>query len=244
MSLLLLLGTSTTSSETPDFDYTTIPGLLAEFNATAGVTDSGGHVTTWTDQINSYTYTAAGSARPQTGVRTVNGKNFLEFDGVANTMTGSSALYGVGAANNTIVDVYISDDTVTNQRLMSGNVGADVRLESYLEFFSNRIAANNRASYGPARLTVTPDTNVHAVIRHRNGTTLSLYQDGGIPATTTSFNVTCDNLHLGSSGTGGQFFNGGFGLQLIWPRALTTAELNTLGNGLATNFGITWTTIT
>lgn len=56
--------------------------LWLDASDTAKITVSGNSVTQWQDKANNYNFTQATSAKqPQSGTRTINGKNVIDFDG-------------------------------------------------------------------------------------------------------------------------------------------------------------------
>jgi hypothetical protein len=95
------------------------------FTADAGVTSSGGNVTTWTDQINSFALTAVNNPQLTTSA-TLNGENVIQFDGTSNYVYSAGTLASLASGDFTILSVYNLVGVGSNGTIMGVNhfVGA------------------------------------------------------------------------------------------------------------------------
>lgn len=218
-----------------------VAGLLAWFQAdnAGSITSSGGAVSQWNDLSGggNHLAQATGANQPTTGTRTINGRNVIDFDGtndyMAVTMTSDATPY-------TIIFVGRLDTTASQQNIIDGSGS------------SNRavLLCSNSAKYGMygAALrssTVTPSTtNAEIVIGIFNGSSSVMYVDGGASvASGDPFEGAYVGLTVGSRYDGAVNFNGIIGEVLIYNSALSSTDLNSIGDYLATRWGMTWTAV-
>jgi len=130
--------------------------------------------------------------------------------------------------NNTAYQLLSADDGTNRMRFRQADADPDV--------FSFDMGATLN---GPAS-----DSSWHIWSFQVNGVS-SIIRDGGVSKATGSMGThNPDGLTVGSSETATLKWIGDFAELLIYDPTLSTADLNQLGNYLATKFALSWTTIT
>ena len=218
-----------------------VAGLLAWFQAdnAGSITSSGGAVSQWNDLSGNGNHLtqAAGANQPTTGTRTVNGRNVIDFDGTGDyldvTMTSDATPY-------TFIFVGLFDTTAVQQNVIDA-VGS-----------SNRavVLCSNAGVYGLYAATLTASavapstTNAGIVASIFNGASSAMYVDGGTSIISGNpFEGNFVGLTLGARHDGNLNFNGVIGEVLIYDSALPSTDLNSIGDYLATRWGMTWTAV-
>jgi hypothetical protein len=204
------------------------------------ITESSGSVSAWADKSgngNNATQ-GTGSAQPTTGVRTLNGKNALEFDGGDYLSADSlSSIFSGSDKPTTIFLVCSSVDVLTQQYVfLAGNDASVTPLNGALYNGGTAIFGTNRRDDGSTIKSVTSGTvvnytpNVFAIVN--TGTSVDLYFDSSLVVDGGDLDVaaaTIDNFTIGASDRGGivgQYFNGVMGEGIIYDRALSTSEIS------------------
>jgi len=227
-----------------EFTPLEIPSLVLWLDAST-VTGSGG-VAVWSDLSGNGNDATQGTTanQPQTGTRTENGLNVLDFDGSNDYMILPSALYTLSDGNNTIVTIFRTDSTITDQRLVSGSDdGANSRVMQRLNSGSS-IQLRNTSGGSTVSLSTSYDTtNVHILVQRRSGSTLQGYYDGStVTGSGVAQNVGgISSFILGSQpGASGSFLEGAYCEQYMFDDDISDAKLNQLGNYLSDKWGATW----
>ncbi len=231
----------------PSFVPTSISGMVLWLDAsdTSTITASSNLVSQWNDKSgtgNNFTQ-GTGSRQPSSGTRTLAGLNTVDYTG-DDYMMGPSGLYSISAGPNTIFIVYASDNTVTDQRMLSGS--DDATNSRLMARFNGNTAVEGRNTSVTTSATVsrTSDTVAHVFVLQRSGLVISVYHDGGVAGTGVASDVTLTSLVMGASpGLGTGFFDGRIVEIGIYNSAISTANMNLYGAYLAGKWGFTWTTI-
>lgn len=227
------------SSEAP-FTVLDVPGLAAWWDASdaATITDAGGGaVSAWADKSGSgYNLTAAGTARPTTGTRTINGLNVLDFDG------GSDVLSLTGF-NQPAICVYavIEPDTISGTDLIvhSGTTGSD-DWSFYLNagtptFFGGGSSATCTAlSAGTLVLMRSWAIGVGS-----NGWAFKMRANGNQGAAALSGVKIYTGLQVGNTDTGSNFYDGKIGEVVLVAQGLSAGTDSDLRSYLANKWAVT-----
>lgn len=222
--------------------------LWLDANDAATITHAAGAVSRWNDKSgNAYHATqGTGTNQPITNTRTINSKNVLDFDGSNDYMLLPSGLYSIPASDNTLFAVAATDNIATvNQHIFSGANGGAGRHRMLINASTtNNVNYSNSATGVAATKTITTDTNPHIVLGHCATTTGSLYYDGGTATTATTSNVTLTAIRIGSFAGGvTSLLNGIIAEVIIYNSALSTTDLNRVGNYLKSKWGTVWTNV-
>lgn len=219
---------NSSSSLTPD----QIAGLQLWYaaNAITGKSD-GDTVTSWTDAGSQGKNLAEATNPPTYRTNVINSLPVVRFDGTNDTMTAAAitsisqplTVFMVVKSNNLSKDRYW--DTRITGRTLFGNDTSGYELYA-----------------GSAVLTGgTRDTSWHIFTVIYNGASSIARRDGtsiitGNPGT----NAMAPEFVVGSDGLGGDFMSGDVAECGVYNSALSTANHNALGQGLATKYGLTW----
>lgn len=214
--------------------------LWLDASDSATITESGGLVSQWDDKSGNTNHAtqATGSLQPTTGTRTLNGLNVIDYI-PTDYMDLPAAIRAVGGGNNTTFLVAATDNTGLDRSFIDVSGGTGI----YRVVFSNATSRVLRFRNGGSfvDLSGTLSTDAQIVTAQRNGIDLSLYANGGTGVTASGgSDVTgATTARLGDTfGTDGYYAE-----VLIYTRALTTDEINQVGNYLGSKWGLTWTDI-
>lgn len=242
MNLLLLLSGSSflPSSAFSPLNLTSLHTWHDASDATT-ITHVGGSVSQWNDKSGNAIHATQPNAshQPQTGIRTINSLNALDFDGTNDFMVLPSSYYSIGAGNNAIFAVIQFDSLVGERRLVQGNVGAGSRNALYWN--ATQIAGVSNSTFSIAVNTRSPGTTQPRILSmRRNGASVDVYQDNLIGTTTgTGGNVTIDGAWFGSFQGASFFFDGAF-CEIVTMKAHPTAsEVTNLTNYFNAKWGTT-----
>jgi len=117
-----------------------ISNLISWYDAAdlSTITEEGGLVSLLADKSgNKYGATSAGGAKPQTGTRTLNGKNVLDFDGADNFLANGSVIFP-SSGDIAVFSVNIIDSVAT---------GSDSIISTDGAFFDFEFRANNASQF-------------------------------------------------------------------------------------------------
>ena len=224
------------------FDASTIAGYFADFDSTVGVIETGNQVSTWEDQSGN-NYHATAVTAPETNTRTINGVNVIDFDRSNNEYMEITAAGFKQIPNgpNTIFIVFQANGTSADQSLLSGQQsGGGWGIDSDWDASSLIRTANG----GGLNLSTTPDTNTHIVAYRRDGANHQVWLDGALQTATDTDAVDVvltGDTRIGRDLLGGSTaLDGALGRIVVYNQAISNADMNSLGNGLAGDFGITW----
>lgn len=174
--------------------------LWLDSSDTSTITQSGGSVSIWADKSgNSYNATESiGVQQPQTGTRTVNGLNAIEFNGTGTGFDLPSGLYDIGAGANTVYAVCATDDTSKSQRILGGAAGGNRYGPGLNLNGTGRIEMLNGAFSNSAQINLGLNTAARIVTGRRNGTTLEVRNNNGtFNSNSLAVNSTCSAIQVG-----------------------------------------------
>lgn len=248
------LGSSASVTEASSFAPTDISNLALWLDASdaATITESGGSVSQWDDKSGNTNHVtqATGADQPTTGTRTINGLNVLDFapnDHLDTTidLTNATAFPAI-----TFFAVFETDSIAAGTPYIfdqsPGSAGIAFRRDgAAVDLFVYNQSGTLQAISDAGSLTVATPT-IFAVTITTSG--FVLYQDGvQVGSNMTGFtsigSAAGSPLVIGAEVDGTDGFDGKIGEFALYSRALTTSELNQVGNYFADTFGITWTDI-
>lgn len=240
------------------FVPTDISGLQAWYDASdaASITDSGGAVSQWNDKSGNtrHLVQATGGAKPTTGSATLNGKNVLALDG------GDHLLY----LGNTAIGPNASVFIVCEQLVSVVNAGIFVPFASSSSDDYNTpnafcLTTGDASNFFNAVRTLSVIADYPGVgvmpaavwtARLTSAGATALYRNGGTPNSASAANTygTADSgLLIGARYIGGTYgtanLNGNIGEIVAYDSALSTTNMNLVGNYLAAKWGFTWTNV-
>lgn len=230
----------------PPFSPTDIANLALWLDAadSATITQVAGSVSQWNDKSGKgYNATqGTGTSQPVTGLRSINGKNAIKFDGTddfVNINTGLRSM--LTGTNQTAFSVCATDSTAGVQAHFVLNNGGSPALK---HSFENTGFSASTQGAGGLLLTVSRDTNPHIVGNLLNIPNRTTFYDGLTATDTNGVSPTYNNAVLmGRESSGANPFNGITGEHIVYAAALTTTQINQVGNYLAAKWGITWTNL-
>jgi hypothetical protein len=257
----LLLGTQ----DVLKFFPTSLPNLKLWLDAsdTSTITVSGTAVTQWVDKSgNSYAFTQGTSTyRPQSGTRTQNGLNVLDFNGddILNSTASASTWNFLHNGNlHTIFIAYKRDVNNTVQYMMdtanasSSNIGAQVGGNSNNALFHsvvrgvtgasavNNVTANSSLGTNFDYLSILADPNNGTAanrsdIRFKQG---SAIKNNTLTAAVSASNAT-DTLAIGDFQAGNNTgIDGMIGEIIIYTSLLSAGDLLKVQQYLAAKWGV------
>lgn len=230
---------------TPPFTPLSISGcqLWLDASDTSSITHTSNSVSQWNDKSGNARHATQGTAvnQPVTNTRTVNSLNVIDYPpspfrqldlgtGINSVWLGANTVFLVTNTDNTSLDrgyfecsgtpqgqgIVVSNNTVRKARFRHGNSSL-------------------------ADVSGTLNTNPMILARTYNGaSSVTGYIDGGTGVSQTAAAVTAtSNTLMGSSfGTDGLYAE-----VIVYNSALSTTDMNRVGQYLATKWGITWTNI-
>lgn len=235
---------SVTLTRTPDAYLATFtkPTMLGLYHGASFVTDTGGLVDTWGDR-GGYgdDLTSSGTSRPTTGTVTLNGINAIDLDGSNDKLAGGDSLKELPTGDFTFTCVYKLDGNLTTQQaILASN---DSNFLIYLRGDgSNDILA--KCGSGDASITGPLDTNLNILVVKKEGSNITLYVNGTASSTVAASDLsTLEWLTVGEVNIYYGHVSGAMPFISAYTEALSSSEINTQCNALASEFGGTWTNI-
>lgn len=232
------------------------PMFWLDASDAASITASSGAVSQWNDKSASglNVVQATGTAKPSTGAATVNGLNVIRFDGGdVLTHTGTTGL-NVGAVTVLIVARQNVDATGTGLLSVHASAGNDWNSANAFVLETG----DNANLFTAARSTTFPSIagagvsplRIYAV-RMSSAGLMEVWSNGGTAVSATggsSFGVANGGIVVGGrflSGAvaGTNRINGDIGEIRVFGSVLSNADLNAVGDELATKWGLTWTAV-
>lgn len=215
-----------------------IPGQKGRNHAGSGVTKISGKVSNWADSSgnNNDLFQLTASKRPIFTASDADFNNLpvITFDGVDDLLVTNTFSGGKMIQPNTVFLVARWDATTNGTSMMDG------------------IAAGNRASYkttnGNHSLLVTAlveyenaDTNAHIFTIEWNGASSKFFEDGGTSLSNNPGNHSLTGITLGAQYDGSGPGEVTIAEVIIYDGLLSTTDQNTIGNELATRYGLSYT---
>ncbi len=237
------------SAGPPPFVPTNIAGLQLWLDAadTATITQAANLVSQWNDKSGNANHATQGTGvnQPTTNVRTINGRNVLDFDSSNDFLNLTT---GLNSSSGQTFFVVFSNDTVTAARPLIGSndtvAGPVIRTSTANLFGLVRPNVAVLLNGSPAIATTT--NYIGAANYSTSG--IDLYINGvsyGTSASSTTF--TNGSTWIGGSGAVGptpfNYHDGVIGEVIVYSGNLSNANKNLVGNYLSSKWGITWTGI-
>lgn len=200
------------------------------------ITDASGAVSQLDDLSgNNYHATQVNADKPQTGTRTLNGENCLDFDGTE-AMDIPNLTSNMPYEDLALFALYIPDSTATNVLVFGNNGSSNGRFYKW----------NQAIQYGSTKRERSSRTSGSGLIFYsRTGGTGSVTQsfqfnNDSISSGSTTRSTPNSTFALGAYGTGSsnQLDGALCGLMII--KNPTTEKINNIGNWYATKSGLTW----
>lgn len=229
----------------PPFTPASLSNLEGWYDAsdTATITQSAGKVSAWASKANTHTLTqGTGAAQPNTGTRTENGLNAIDFE-FADALSVPSSLYSLlGSAPCTEFVVWRSDNTSgdATQVIVAGQIGNFLRHG----IFETATAKSfiNRTTFVSTNILQTRDTNAHLTGFFRSGPQLIPWNDTTVGTNSNnSEDITLTSMTMGANtAIGGTRFDGLICEYIVYTRALTNAEINQVNAYLGAKWNTTF----
>ncbi len=226
--------------------------LYAWYDATVGVTDAGGGaVSQWNDQSGNgkHLTQATGGLRPQTGTRTKNSLNVIDFNGSAAYIDASSV--SLGMTTFTVLAVAEGDaDHSDSRRIViahNGGAASDYNRTDSAVFLhdgnaSEIVGTDINGTFpriaGSGALPWDVYSTRKANASSSNNTQLQKASTSGSTTATTSASGTAINIRLGADQSGATRFDGVIGEVIVCSTSLSDADRTLAINYLRTKWGI------
>lgn len=244
---MLGLGLGLGILQAKSFSPSDISNLVLWLDAsdTSTITESGSYVSQWDDK-SGYGYDAVQSTadvQPLTGTQTLNGSNVIEFDSdwmTLNTyeLNGTSlfadadqefTVFTLGAFSTNSGYFISKAGGAEDERVFGG-----FAIGGYIDFWvrGRRSTAVYDFSYDVPFISA----------QKWDGSSLIYYKPEGTPETLDvgSYDDNTQDINIGSRTDGAYTLDGLIAEILVFSRALTTEEINQVGNYLSDKWGITW----
>lgn len=209
---------------------------------TATITQVAGAVSQWNDKSgNAYHATqATGANQPITNTRTVNSKNVLDFDGSNDYM--ATAAFTAISQPLTIFLVMQLDQTSTTKGVTQTFVDG-ILTTNRAVIYSITAPSDFRVYAGATVTGSAADTNLNCHTFVANGASSSIRKNGGTAVTGNAGTHTLTGVTIGSRFNFVENTDGVYCEYIIYNSSLSNANMNLVGNYLATKWGFTWTNL-
>lgn len=182
------------------------------------------------------------SYHPELQEDIVNGHDAIVFDGIDERMQFPSDFYTFAQDDNSIVIAFQMDQTDEDYQLICGQHATGVKWG--IQIVDDTLSAYCDDSSTSIDLEITRDTNPHVVILTKEGTTLTLTYDGvEASGTVSALTYTFTSVRLGARvNNNDRWFDGAMTEVVTFDRALSAADRNAIGRGIAAELGSPWYT--
>lgn len=178
------------------------------------------------------------SRQPQTGARSMNGRNVLDFaSGGLDSMELPGGLYNFPASDFSFFVVAQSDSYGAYNRL----IGSQSAFSIVAEQGSDRWCLYNKGSFSTPASISPRNTQPHIFYFDKSGAALRAVRGGVMGTGGAGAAVSVSNLPIGSSTF--DPFDGAIAEIILYGRALAPTEINQIGNYLSDKWGIAWTNL-
>jgi PKD repeat protein len=205
-----------------------LSGLLVRFNADSGIAQSGGNITSWTDQQNSVVATAFNG--PSLLTNEFNGRNAVSFDGVNDHFTFSLPSTLLNTSPRTII--VIGKYTNPVSRFQEGMLNSIAPASDRAYVFKNSLTRNaffftGGDQFGAVQFTANAYM-IQSIVHRTNGT--GFIRVNGVAGTDTTANstISLNNFVIGARSTSSERFLGTIVELLIYDRELSIQEIQQL----------------
>jgi len=221
----------------PLFVPTDIAGLELWFDASdsATITHSSNLVSQWNDKSGNARHVSNGANQPTTNTVTIGGLNAIAFDASDVLTRGSVTLDTTALTFFGVVDSGGSHRSFFTSK-GGGGIG----------FTTNGDGSGGLGLIFPGVATedtATANNNALVFLCRRTGGTATVYVNGGtsVMTSTATPGAGFNDIYVGKDASGAANENLG---EILWySSALSTADLNSAGQYLATKWGLSWTSI-
>ena len=229
------------------------PSVWFDATDASTITATGSRVTQWNDKSGNARHVTNATTGPSTGVQNISGKNALGFASASsNSLTSSSSTGFINAANQTFTAfaVFRATNMAITRLIMSldgpvtprmpqimrtevGNVLQMIRIDPTIVGESSAATLTTTSAFIGTTIYTTASLN-------------ALINGVGNGVTAAGSNAVNQNRSLAigmNGGYGDALFEGYMGELILYPTVLTNAEINVIGNYLATKWSISWTNL-
>ena len=250
----------------PAAPATPVAGYKAWYDAsdTATISTTGSSVTQWNDKsANALNLVqATGAKQPQSGTRTQNGKNMIDFDG-SNDVLSSNASVGswqflTNSVGSTVFLVMFADTAADNRSIFDCSDGSVANVPSYSwvinpgDTIFAGVGTNNAGTYNwlaAAASSVTDNTAQQiAIVSDTSNATAAnrglIYKNGTLVWNNNTYTGTASSsnpsqpLNVGGYVNYSESFDGGICEIIIYNSVLSGADITKNSNYLAAKWGL------
>lgn len=208
------------------------PVLWLDSTDAATLVASGNSLTAWMDKSgnNYHASQTTGANKPQTGTRTHNGLNVVDFNNANSQYMVTPAFSSALAQPNTIYCVG-KYDVVSSYYLVDG-------ISDSARHFLFQSSGNDAISAGTTLAGSASNANPHILGGFYNTTSSALRRDGIQIASGTAGTQNLTGLTIGARRFISNFLDGWIGVILVFDRLLNAEEIAYLEAGLSAQWGI------
>ena len=214
---------------------------LAILDAGLGVTLNGSDVSSHADQSSEGNDVTQATASKQplynSSDSNFNNQPSFTFDGSSEYLSRATLASGAASQPNTVISVYKLANT-TGFHAMHDGVGSGNRHNAESD------GTNLSLNAGSGAYADSVDTSAHIQLVEYNNTSSKVWIDGVAGSTVSIGTNALNGLAIGVNlNLNGAYFAGEIAYTLIYAGLLSTANKNSVGNGLATKLGLSWSDI-
>lgn len=200
------------------------PADYFDFSDTASITEAAGLVSSVANKgLTGNAATASGTARPTTGVNTINGKNVLNFDGSSDWLAVATTIQNRG---NTVLAIIKTNGFTTSASIFgpSGNGSFLLRVDVTTGKLS--ILKSNIVGIGTATNALTDATATAVGGTYSWNTRYRFVQAGALngSGSTTVTMTNTNTVQIGRDRATSDFFKGDIGALASWPGYMNDDE--------------------
>jgi hypothetical protein len=192
--------------------------LLVRFNADSGITQSGGIITSWTDQENGIVATAFNG--PILSPNQFNGRNAVSFDGINDYFTGTFGTQINNDAGRTFVIIGKYNTMVGQRGIFDGSID----LQAYIFQAGGSLYYNNGPQLGPITGDFTSNYFIQIINTDDNGLTI-FRVNGTNRSTGVTSRPQMTGFNIGRRGNNNEYANFNMVELLVYNRSITLSEM-------------------
>jgi hypothetical protein len=232
------------SWSTIEFSPSEISNLVVWLDASdAGtITQAANKVSQWNDKSGQGNHVTQGVAasQPTTNTRTINGKNVLDWDGVADFMERLTFTGGSEAQPLTVIVVFEVDSLANLPNVtLVGSTVAQPNFQYLINPNDKLLLATNAGYFSAAVLTTATPTITQTTFNGASSATLrNGLADGTGDAGTLGMNGIRIATERAASPNPGSYFNGAIAEILVYGKALSVQETTDVTDYLKNKWGI------
>lgn len=231
-----LTGFSNTVTPSAPFDPSTVAGLETWLEADALALTNGDPVSSWTDQSShARPAISAGTNRPSFVTAALNGYPIVRFGGTHYLQQATFSLIAQPLTRFTVVKTLATG----TQPIADGtDFGGAVREVVWSDNGTYKWYAVGGVVNGQAT-----DAAWHIIVTVWNGASSVIRKDGGAGLTGNPGSAGFEGLTLGAFADLSSRGTDDMAAVLVYSGALSSADINAVGNYLATKYGLAWVTV-